>query len=288
MFYDYTLPQWLLVFYIYCVLGWMFESTVVSVQQRHPVNRGFLRGPMLPIYGFGAVMLLHVALPLRGHPAAIFFAGMVVATVFEYVVGVIMEALFKVRYWDYSTHKFQFQGRICLQSSLTWGALAVILPYFIHRPVEDLLEHLSPLATVIIVCVVSVAFAADVVGSVKTALDFAKLLQEVDRMRAEADVLRAQLAAQAEKTRRQLAEAAQEMRAQSAAAKEERRQRILAASEESRLQLHLALREADSRMSERVRRMRLPSKWLVRGNPSLRAARYQAAVDELRRRLKKS
>lgn len=107
-------------------------------------------------------------------------------------------------------------------------------------------------------------------------------------MRAEADVLRAQLAAQAEKTRRQLAEAAQEMRAQSAAAKEERRQRILAASEESRLQLHLALREADSRMSERVRRMRLPSKWLVRGNPSLRAAQYQAAVEELRRRLKKS
>ena len=53
--YDYTPFQWLLVFYVYCVMGWMFESTVVSVQQRRPVNRGFLRGPMLPIYGFGAV-----------------------------------------------------------------------------------------------------------------------------------------------------------------------------------------------------------------------------------------
>lgn len=285
--YDYSLFQWLLIFYIYCVLGWMFESTVVSVQQRRPVNRGFLRGPMLPIYGFGAVILLHVALPLDGHPVAMFFAGMVVATAFEYVVGVIMESLFKVRYWDYSTHKFQFQGRICLQSSLAWGALSVILPYFIHRPVEDLLQDLSPIVTAVLACALSVYFVADVIGSVKTALGIAKLLEEVDKMRAEADAVRAQLTEQAEKTREQLTLAAQEMRAQGAAAMEERRQRIMAASEERRLQLHLALREADSRISERVERMRRTSKWMVRGNPTLRSGRYQDAVEELRRRLKR-
>lgn len=285
--YDYSLFQWLLIFYIYCVLGWMFESTVVSVQQRRPVNRGFLRGPMLPIYGFGAVILLHVALPLDGHPVAMFFAGMVVATAFEYVVGVIMESLFKVRYWDYSTHKFQFQGRICLQSSLAWGALSVILPYFIHRPVEDLLQDLSPIVTAVLACALSVYFVTDVIGSVKTALGIAKLLEEVDKMRAEADAVRAQLTEQAEKTREQLTLAAQEMRAQGAAAMEERRQRIMAASEERRLQLHLALREADSRISERVERMRRTSKWMVRGNPTLRSGRYQDAVEELRRRLKR-
>ena len=64
MGYSYSAPQWLLVFFLYCVLGWCFETTVVSVKQRHFVNRGFLRGPMLPIYGFGAVLLLHVSLPL--------------------------------------------------------------------------------------------------------------------------------------------------------------------------------------------------------------------------------
>ena len=112
MVYDYSLWQWVLVFYLYCFLGWCFESTVVSVQQRHFVNRGFLRGPMLPIYGFGATILLHVSLPLYDKPAALFFASMIAATAFEYVVGVIMEKLFKVKYWDYSTHRFQFQGRI--------------------------------------------------------------------------------------------------------------------------------------------------------------------------------
>ena len=57
MYYSYSAAQWLLVFYLYCMLGWCFESTVVSVGQRRLVNRGFLRGPMLPIYGFGAVLM---------------------------------------------------------------------------------------------------------------------------------------------------------------------------------------------------------------------------------------
>ena len=106
---------------------------------------------------------------------------------------------------------------MCIRDS-AWGALSVILPYFIHKPVEDLLEHLSPFMTALIGCVVSVYFVTDVVSSVKTALGIAKLLEEVDKMRAEADALREQLTAQAEKTRQQLMQAAQEMRAQSAAA----------------------------------------------------------------------
>lgn len=98
MYYSYSAAQWLLVFYLYCMLGWCFESTVVSVGQRRLVNRGFLRGPMLPIYGFGAVILLHVSLPLKQHPVWLYLASMIAATVFEYIVGVVMEKIFKVKY----------------------------------------------------------------------------------------------------------------------------------------------------------------------------------------------
>lgn len=97
MYYSYSAAQWLLVFYLYCMLGWCFESTVVSVGQRRLVNRGFLRGPMLPIYGFGAVILLHVSLPLKQHPVWLYLASMIAATVFEYIVGVVMEKIFKVK-----------------------------------------------------------------------------------------------------------------------------------------------------------------------------------------------
>ena len=89
--YTYAWYHWLTFFYIYCFFGWIFESTYVSLKQHHFVNRGFLRGPMLPIYGFGAVILLHVSLPLYDKPVALFLASMVAATVFEYIVGVIME-----------------------------------------------------------------------------------------------------------------------------------------------------------------------------------------------------
>ncbi|NCB29228.1 MAG: hypothetical protein EOM63_05650, partial [Clostridia bacterium] len=63
--YTYSAVQWLLIFYSYCFLGWCFETTVVSAQQKRFVNRGFVRGPMLPLYGTGAVLLLFVALPLQ-------------------------------------------------------------------------------------------------------------------------------------------------------------------------------------------------------------------------------
>ena len=68
--YTYTWYQWLAFFYVYCFLGWIFESTYVSLKQKRLVNRGFLRLPMLPLYGSGAVMMLWVSLPVRGQPAA--------------------------------------------------------------------------------------------------------------------------------------------------------------------------------------------------------------------------
>lgn len=315
--YNYTLVQWVLIFYIYCVFGWIFESTVVSVQQRRFVDRGFLRGPMLPIYGFGAVIMLHVALPLDGHPAAIFCAGMVVATAFEYVVGWLMETLFKVRYWDYSTHRFQFQGRICLQSSLAWGALSLALPYGLHRPVHWIVSQLTPVWTGVVTGLVTVFFVADVVSSTRTALQLAELFEELEKMRDEVDVLRARFAAHAAETREKLAAASARMneladerlaqaaeamrvgeysaqlrdqaaaaREQLAAAAEEQRTRILAAAEESRLQLYLAVQEAEDRISARIERMRKQSKRTVSGNPTLRSAKYHKAADELRRRLK--
>ena len=193
MLYDYSAWQWLLIFYLYCFLGWCFESTVVSVQQRHFVNRGFLRGPMLPIYGFGATILLHVSLPLYNRPVALFLASMAAATVFEYAVGVIMEKLFKVKYWDYSEHRFQFQGRICLQSSLCWGFLGLILARVIHPPVEWIVAGLPFVLLIVVDILFTAAFAGDVAVSVRTALDLAKLLEELDELRAQGAQLRQEL-----------------------------------------------------------------------------------------------
>ena len=193
MYYSYSAAQWLLVFYLYCMLGWCFESSVVSVGQRRLVNRGFLRGPMLPIYGFGAVILLHVSLPLKQHPVWLYLASMIAATVFEYIVGVVMEKIFKVKYWDYSKQRFQFQGYICLRSSLCWGFLGLILTSVIHPPIEKLVLGLPFIGLIVIDVLFSAAFISDVIVSVRSALDLAKVLEELDRLREQGAELRQQL-----------------------------------------------------------------------------------------------
>lgn len=303
MFYDYSALQWLLIFYLYCVLGWCFESTVVSVQQRHFVNRGFLRGPMLPIYGFGATILLHVSLPLYNRPIELFLASMVAATVFEYVVGVVMEKLFKVKYWDYSTHRFQFQGRICLQSSLCWGFLGLILARAIHPPVETIVVWMPFPLLVVVDILWSAAFIGDVAVSVRTALDLARMLEELDKLREQGAELRQQLSETAlvqltrlsyrvdeargewsekmDDAREQLTERVGDAREQFTERVGDAREQLADAKE----QILVRLDELQNRFDEQAANLSHIRKSMLRGNPTARSARYDAVLQRLKKRI---
>ena len=116
--YHYSLLQWMLFFYIYCFFGWIIESTYVSVCTGNWVNRGFMRGPVIPIYGTGAVIVLFAVIPFRTSPILVFIVGTVAASILEFVTGFVMERIYKVRYWDYSDKPFNVCGYICLFNSL--------------------------------------------------------------------------------------------------------------------------------------------------------------------------
>ena len=174
--YVYTLGQWLLFFYLYCFLGWVWESCYVSLKQRRWVNRGFLRGPLLPIYGFGAVLILWATLPVRGSLALIFPLGMAAASALEYVTGAAMEALFKVRYWDYSNQPFNLNGHICLACSLAWGAFSILLVRVLHPPLEDLVLWLPGFLTDVLACGLTIYTTADTVRSFQAAMDLREVL----------------------------------------------------------------------------------------------------------------
>ena len=98
----YTVSQWLLFFYIYCFFGWVWECCYVSARKGKWVNRGFLHGPALPIYGSGAMVILVSTIGVRDNIALIFLFGMISSTILEFVTGYCMEKMFGVRYWDYS------------------------------------------------------------------------------------------------------------------------------------------------------------------------------------------
>lgn len=188
--YSYNILQWLLFFYIYCIAGWCFESTYVSLKEHHPVNRGFMHGPVVPIYGTGAIVILFACLPFQAIPAAVYVTGLLAATLLEYVVGVSMEAIFKVRYWDYSNQKFNYQGHICLSSSIAWGFLSLIMVYGIHKPIERAILGLPNTLMVSTVTVITVIFASDFTTSLRTALDIRDLIIQAEKMRTDIERIR--------------------------------------------------------------------------------------------------
>lgn len=192
--YHYTWYQWLSFFYIYCFAGWIFESTYVSIREKRPVNRGFLRLPLLPLYGTGAVMMLWVSLPFRDSLFLVYISGVIAATALEYVTGWTMERLFKMKYWDYSNQRFNVNGYICLSSSLVWGLLTIFLTEVLHPPVSDLVLALPVSLDIAGVILISILFAADTVQSVKDALDLGRALEAMTGIRAELDDVQVQLA----------------------------------------------------------------------------------------------
>ena len=192
--YTYAWYHWITFFYLYCFFGWIFESTYVSFKQHHFVNRGFLRLPMLPLYGSGAILLLWVSLPYQDNLILVYIAGFIAATALEYVTGAVMERLFKVRYWDYSDKKFNINGYICLGSSIAWGFLTIFMTEVIHKPIADFVTSLNPVVEFTFIAVVSVLFVYDTVRSTKEALDLARVLESMTKLKTEAEELQIQLA----------------------------------------------------------------------------------------------
>ena len=186
--YSYTSTQWLAFFYLYSFIGWCFESTVVSLDKHRFVNRGFMQGPMLPLYGFGAITVLFSTMTVRDHLVLTFLIGSLAATLLEYVTGVCMEALFQVRYWDYSSHKFQFQGHICLTSSIAWGVLSLIMAK-LHAPFEHFMLLIPSELLNITVLIVTFFAAVDFTNSFRAAIDLKHLLAHSQRLQEELLVL---------------------------------------------------------------------------------------------------
>ena len=175
----YSAGQWVLLFFFYCFCGWVWESCYVSLCQRRWVNRGFLRGPLLPIYGSGAIIILFVTLPVAGNLYLVWLLGMLAATALEYVTGAAMEALFHVRYWDYSKQKCNLNGHICLTSSIAWGFFSILLVRLLHPPIARLLADVPAWLVDPLALALTAVFTVDVVQSVQAALDLKEMLSKL-------------------------------------------------------------------------------------------------------------
>lgn len=176
---HYTLSQWLLLFFTYCFLGWIWECCYVSIQKRKWVNRGFLRGPALPIYGFGAIIILVLTYPFEDNIPLIFIIGLIGASTLEYVTGAAMEKLFHMRYWDYSNHRFNINGHISLFVSIGWGFLSVLLVKVLNPPITKRILDIPHYIAEPMSLIFTIAFVIDATKSVQAAFDMKKILQQM-------------------------------------------------------------------------------------------------------------
>ena len=122
-------------FFFYSFAGWCVESVFATILEHHFVNRGFLYGPLCPIYGCGVLFIVLASAPARGNWLLIFFVCFFGCSLLEYLTSLALEIIFHSKWWDYSANRFNINGRICLSYSLLWGAAGLAAVLFINPPV---------------------------------------------------------------------------------------------------------------------------------------------------------
>lgn len=177
-------------FFLYGFIGWGVEVVYAAVKTHALVNRGFLCGPICPIYGFGMVGLVYsvnlIPLPDSGSlsAVAVFFIGMALTTAIELVGGWALFKIYHIRWWDYSNMKFNLGGYICPQFSLLWGLGSVLMIKVFH-PLLARGSNPMPFKVMLILDIVLLLiFAVDVGVSTAAAIGLNKYLREIDELRA--------------------------------------------------------------------------------------------------------
>lgn len=176
---KYGIEHWMFFFFLFTFIGWIQESTIESVYHRKLINRGFLKGPYIPIYGVGGCTMLICCLPFKENPFFVFLAGMFSCTVLEYFTGWLMETIFKKQFWDYSMLKFTYKNRISLVSSIFWGILSLFMVYILSELSEKLCFSIDHNVIVIIDIVMLTAMSIDFLLAVNRQMHLRELIKNL-------------------------------------------------------------------------------------------------------------
>lgn len=167
-------------FIIYSIAGWILESVYRSICEKKLINTGFLNGPFCPIYGIGAIIMFMFLEEFQNNPIAIFIISFVVLSTWEYIVGICLERIFKTKYWDYSDHKINLNGRICLTNSICWGILGVLFIKYIHPYVERNLQLIDLNILRIIIYIITIIFIIDAIVSIVKTKNIKNTLNKIE------------------------------------------------------------------------------------------------------------
>ena len=167
-----------ITFLVFSFIGYLSEVVYCSVGQRHLVNRGFLYGPYLPIYGFGGLVVKICLVPLAKYPVLVFFMGMILTSIVEYIGSWGLEKLFDIKLWDYSKKFLNINGRVCLLNSTLFGIMGLVCLYFAEPRLNSYIAMIPAAAEHYIAEFIILVLAIDTTLSVVKMNAFKNALRE--------------------------------------------------------------------------------------------------------------
>ncbi len=170
------------IFLIYAFIGWCTEVSYAALDTGRFVNRGFLNGPVCPVYGCGVLLVVVVLTPLKENLLILFVGSVVLTTVIEFITGFLLEKLFHNQWWDYSNEPFNVCGYICLKFSILWGLACTFVMKIIHPMIYKVIHVFPNIPGMILMAVLLAVFACDLAITVSTILKFNKRLKTLEEM----------------------------------------------------------------------------------------------------------
>ena len=311
------------LFFLYAFLGWCVEVAFVAVTCGRVVNRGFLNGPVCPIYGCGMLGVLYLLRPVEENLLLLFLGGMVLASALELAGGWALNRLFHTRWWDYSNEPFNLGGYICLEFSIMWGFACLFVVDILHPSIEFFIRLIPHTLGWVLLGLFSAAMAVDLAATVRTIAKINRQLDQIDQLARRlktasnefgenlADrVLEAaeksadwkedwesaaeewsqrraefqeQLAQKRERLEDELAQKREQMEDELRQHAQERAARLQAGHDRARAELDAWREKLQTQLDSRV----FGQRRLMAAFPKMRSTRHRQAMEQLRRRMER-
>lgn len=264
----------ILYFFVYGFLGWCTEVIFAAFKQHRFVNRGFLNGPICPIYGVGVTLVIACLEAFQSNLLLLYISSVILVTVLEGVTGWAMDKLFHNKWWDYSKLPFNIGGYVCLLFSLIWGVACVFIVYFVHPLIHQVLSLIPHTAGIALIAIFGIALLSDMIVTTSAIVKFNQYLELLKHITDELHAISNQIGAELYQNVMHVLDM-----------QESSRQKLddvkLEVSEEIRMQI-VELKTRAQNLGEKVPK---PARRLLKAFPKLESRNYKAQLELFRQKL---
>ena len=264
----------ILYFFFFVFLGWCTEVIFAAFKQHRFVNRGFLNGPICPIYGVGVTLVIACLEAFQSNLLLLYISSVILVTVLEGVTGWAMDKLFHNKWWDYSKLPFNIGGYVCLLFSLIWGVACVFIVYFVHPLIHQVLSLIPHTAGIALIAILGIALLSDMIVTTSAIVKFNQYLELLKHITDELHAISNQIGAELYQNVMHVLDM-----------QESSRQKLddvkLEVSEEIRMQI-VELKTRAQNLGEKVPK---PARRLLKAFPKLESRNYKAQLELFRQKL---